>query len=178
MPLNDKSIDIMSNKPSAISQILYVFILFFIVWYAFTTSLALPEIITGLFVSVILALFSYKMTGGGLGILMPNKLFFMVQYFFVFLIALIKANLDVAKRVIAPSLPINPGIVAFETKLKSEFAKMILANSITLTPGTITVDVIDNKFFVHWIDVETENAEEAFKIIAAPFEKVLLKIYG
>jgi len=55
---------------------------------------------------------------------------------------------------------------------------MILANSITLTPGTITVDVIDNKFFVHWIDVETENAEEAFKIIAAPFEKVLLKIYG
>jgi len=168
----------MSNKPSAISQILYVFILFFIVWYAFTTSLALPEIITGLFVSFILALLSYKMTGAGLGILMPNKLFFIVQYFFVFLIALIKANLDVAKRVIAPSLPINPGIVEFETKLTSEFAKMILANSITLTPGTIAVDVIDDKFYVHWIDVETEEPTEAFKIIAEPFEKVLLKIYG
>ena len=168
----------MSNKPSAISQILYVFLLFLIIWYAFTTSLALPEIITGVFVSSILALLSYKMTGGGLGILMPNKLFFMVQYFFVFLIALIKANLDVAKRVITPSLPINPGIVEFETQLNSEFAIMILANSITLTPGTVTIDVIDNKFYVHWIDVETEDQAKAFKIIAEPFEKVLLKIYG
>ena len=55
---------------------------------------------------------------------------------------------------------------------------MVLANSITLTPGTVTIDVIDNMFYVHWIDVETEDPQQAFMLIAEPFEKVLLKIYN
>ena len=92
--------------------------------------------------------------------------------------ALIKANFDVARRVVNPKLPINQGIVSFESKLHNDFAKMVLANSITLTPGTLTVDVIGNKFYIHWIDVTTENKEEIYNEIAAPFEKVLLKIYG
>ncbi len=168
----------MTKKPSAISQIIYAFILYFGMWYAFTTSLAIPELITGGIVALVLSLLTYKVTDAGLGILMPNKLVFFVQYFFVFMIALIKANLDVAKRVVSPSLPINPGIVEFKTELTNDFAKMVLANSITLTPGTVTIDVIGNMFYVHWIDVETEDPQEAFKAIAEPFEKVLLKIYG
>jgi multicomponent Na+:H+ antiporter subunit E len=96
----------------------------------------------------------------------------------VFLGALLKANIDVARRVLSPSLPINPGIVTFKTKLKNDFAKMVLANSITLTPGTLTVDVIKNKFYVHWIDVTTEDPEKVYKEIAEPFEKILLKIYN
>ena len=168
----------MSKKPSAISQIIYAFILYFGMWYAFTTSLAIPELITGGFVALVLSLLTYKVTDAGMGILMPNKLVFFVQYFFVFMIALIKANIDVAKRVVSPSLPINPGIVEFKTELTNDFAKMVLANSITLTPGTVTIDVIDNMFYVHWIDVETEDPQQAFKLIAEPFEKVLLKIYN
>ena len=168
----------MSKKPSAVSQLIYTFILYFGMWYAFTTSLELAELVTGAVVALILSFLTYKVTDAGMGILMPNKLFYFVQYFFVFMIALIKANIDVAKRVVAPSLPINPGIVEFETQLTNDFAKMVLANSITLTPGTVTIDVIENQFYVHWIDVETEDPKEAFKAIAEPFEKVLLKIYG
>ena len=100
------------------------------------------------------------------------------MYFFVFIIALIKSNFDVARRVLSPKLDINPGIVVFKTKLKNDFAKMVLANSITLTPGTLTVDVIKNNFYIHWIDVKTEDPEEVYQQIAAPFEKILLKIYN
>jgi multicomponent Na+:H+ antiporter subunit E len=39
---------------------------------------------------------------------------------------MIKANFDVAKRVIDPSLPINPGIVEIKTNLKSRQAKLLL----------------------------------------------------
>jgi len=173
-----KKVDVMSKKPSALSQIIYAFILYFGMWYAFTTSTALPELITGGFVALVLSIFTYKVTDAGIGILMPNKLLYFIQYFFVFMVALIKANIDVAKRVINPSLPINPGIVEFKTELTSDFAKMVLANSITLTPGTVTIDVIDDMFYVHWIDVETEDPQQAFLLIAEPFEKVLLKIYG
>ncbi len=168
----------MSKKPSAMSQILYAFILYFGMWYAFTTSLAIPELVTGGVVAYILSMLTYKITDAGMGVLMPNKLMNFLQYFFVFMIALIKANIDVAKRVLSPALPINPGIVEFKTELTNDFAKMVLANSITLTPGTVTIDVIDNMFYVHWIDVETEDPQQAFMLIAEPFEKVLLKIYN
>jgi len=101
----------------------------------------------------------------------------MIWYLFIFIVALIKSNLDVARRVLTPSLPINPGIVKFKTKLTTDYSKMVLANSITLTPGTLTVDVIDDTFYIHWIDVKTTDPEKAFTEIAEQFEKILLKIF-
>ncbi|RLD53127.1 MAG: Na+/H+ antiporter subunit E, partial [Bacteroidetes bacterium] len=77
-----------------------------------------------------------------------------------------------------PKLPINPGIVEFESKLSSPFAKMLLANSITLTPGTLTVDIIDNKFFIHWLYVTGTDEETAYREIAKQFEDILIKIYN
>ena len=112
-----------------------------------------------------------------ISILNPVKIFWMFYYFGVFLKALIVANLDVARRVISPSLPINPGIVKFKTKLKTNYSKMVLANSITLTPGTLSIDVVGDTFYIHWIDVQTTDPEKAFTEIAESFEKVLLKIF-
>ncbi len=77
-----------------------------------------------------------------------------------------------------PSLPINPGIVKVKTKLKSKMGRMILANSITLTPGTLTVDVQEDTFYIHWIDVETEDIDKATEKITRKFEKYLEVIYG
>ena len=34
---------------------------------------------------------------------------------------------------------------------------MMLANSITLTPGTLSVDLIEDTLYVHWIDVKTDG---------------------
>ena len=46
---------------------------------------------------------------------------------------------------------IDPTIVTFKTKLKTNIAKVALANSITLTPGTITIRIVDQVFYVHAI---------------------------
>ena len=46
---------------------------------------------------------------------------------------------------------IDPTIVTFKTKLKTDIAKVALANSITLTPGTITIRIEDQVFYVHAI---------------------------
>ena len=46
---------------------------------------------------------------------------------------------------------IDPTIVTFKTKLKSNIARVALANSITLTPGTITIRIEDDVFYVHAI---------------------------
>ncbi len=150
----------------------------FLVWLMFTSTLFWQEVLVGALLTMVISLMSIRLfTCCTLSIFNPVKIFWMVWYFFVFLKALIIANFDVARRVISPSLPINPGIVKFKTKLKTNYSKMVLANSITLTPGTLSVDVVGDTFYIHWIDVETTDPEEAFKIIAEPFEKVLLKIF-
>ena len=169
----------MQKEKSSVSKFIYTFLIVFIIWLGFTTTLDVYEVATGVLVSLILALLTNNIFSCcGLQVLMPHKIVYLIQYFFIFLIALLKANLDVARRVISPSLPINPGIVEFKTKLTNDFAKMILANSITLTPGTLSIDVIGDTFYVHWIDVTHEDPEGAYKEIAESFEKTLLKIYG
>ena len=161
-----------------ISKFLFTWIILFIVWLGFTTSFALPELITGVIVSFVIAIYNFgHFTEIGLKSFSPKRLLYIVQYLFVFIWALLVSNINVAKIVLSPKLPINTGIVEFETKLKSDFAKLVLANSITLTPGTFTIDFIDNKFFIHWLDVKATDKEEVYKIIAEPFEKILLKIF-
>ncbi len=174
---NKKSIPLLKRKSSP-GKFIYTFLIMFIIWLGFTTSFEPAELITGVFVSLIIALFTDRIFSCcGMRVLMPHKIIYFIQYFFVFIMALIKANFDVARRVISPDLPINPGIVKFKTKLTNSFARLVLANSITLTPGTLTIDAIGNTFYVHWIDVTSEEPEVAYKEIAESFEKILMKIY-
>ena len=169
---------VQESQASKISKFIFTAIFVFLIWLAFTTTFALPEVITGVVVSLIIAYYGYRsFTSLGLKSITPKRFLYMVEYIFVFLWALIKANLNVAKIVLTPKMPIKPGIVEFESKLKSDYAKMILANSITLTPGTFTVDIVDNRFYIHWLVVEATDPDEAYKLIAEPFEKILLKIY-
>ncbi len=65
------------------------------------------------------------------------------------------ANLHVMYLTLHPRMMelIDPRIIKFRSKLKSDMALVTFANSITLTPGTITVYVsIDGDFKVHAID--------------------------
>ena len=166
------------QRKSTPGKFAYTFLVMFIIWIAFTMSLEPAELITGAAISLIIAYFTNSIFSCcGLKVLTPTKWIYFVQYFFVFIAALIRSNLDVARRVVSPSLPINPGIVSFETKLTNGFARMILANTITLTPGTLTMDVINNRFYVHWIDVVSDDPEKVYQEIAEPFEKILIKIY-
>lgn len=65
------------------------------------------------------------------------------------------ANLHVLYLVFHPRMMelIDPKIIEFDSRLKSEISRTTFANSITLTPGTITVNVsVLGKFSVHCID--------------------------
>ncbi len=62
---------------------------------------------------------------------------------------IVKANIDVAKVILSPSLPISPTMIRLRASQKTDAARVLYANSITLTPGTVTVDVHDNVILVH-----------------------------
>lgn len=95
-----------------------------------------------------------------------------------FLKELVRANLAMARIVLSPSLPIDPGIVKVRTNLKSQVGRLLLANSITLTPGTLTVELEGAWLYVHWVDVKATDIDAASARIVADFEKYLEVMYG
>ena len=68
------------------------------------------------------------------------------------------ANINVARLILSPKMPISPNIIKVEAFQETELAQMIYANSITLTPGTVSVDLVDGMITVHSI---THDATEA-----------------
>jgi multicomponent Na+:H+ antiporter subunit E len=157
------------------------FMVSFGLWLLLSLSADMPHIITGVFVSFVVALSVGGMFAGvPRKFLSPRRYGFFLIYLLVLAKEILKANLDVAYRVLHPSLPINPGIVKIKTDIKSETGLTFLANSITLTPGTLTVDV-DSKnglLYIHWIDVKSRNIPEASKIIAGRFERIIKEVFG
>jgi multicomponent Na+:H+ antiporter subunit E len=156
-----------------------MFITLFGIWLLLNNSLAPEILMSGLLISILLPflfcgncqVFTYLR-------ITPKSILYTFLFLFTFLIELVKSNFDVARRVISPSLPINPGIVEVKTKLKSKIARVVLADSITLTPGTFTLEIVDDSLFIHWIDVQSTDVEKSTKLIVEKFEKYLEVMYG
>lgn len=62
---------------------------------------------------------------------------------------IVKANVDVARRILHPRLPISPCIIRVKAGQKRDLGRVIYANSITLTPGTVSVDTQGETITVH-----------------------------
>ena len=152
-----------------------VFFVSLLLWVLLVGNLNRDELVAGAFVSLtVTLLFGSRFTiftGFRFSWLAP---LYILTYLGNFFVALVRANLDLAARVLAPSLPINPALVEIDTKLKSPLGKLLLANTITLTPGTLTVDVTGSRLLVHWVYCPPgTNMQQATEKIAASFEKHL-----
>jgi len=162
-----------------IKQCLLSFLFFVLLWLLLAGWNDRNEIIAGIIFSAVVTCLFRRSTALFSDIsLKPLSLLYALLYPFVFSFELVKSNIDVARRVITPSLPINPGIVEVKTVLRSRLGRLILANSITLTPGTLTVETKDDRFFIHWIDVTSPDIQEASDRIVRKFEKYLEVIFG
>lgn len=71
---------------------------------------------------------------------------------------IVKSNVDVARRILSPTLPISPTVIRLKASQKSELGKVIYANSITLTPGTVSIDIDGDKIEVHALTREAAQA--------------------
>ena len=116
------------------------------------------EVILGIILSIIVSIIATKVLFQKRGYRMLNPLrwvIFLIYSIGPFFLAMAKANIDVAYRVITGR--INPGIVKISPGLKTNLGITMLANSITLTPGTLSVDIDEksNDLYIHWINVTT-----------------------
>lgn len=159
---------------------LVLFIIGFIIWMLLGGVIDKEHALVGVFVCAFAALLSGDMFSRR-----PHHFTHISRYlWFLYYIPLFawecfKANIDVLLRVANPNLPINPGIVKVKTSLKSDTALTFLANSITLTPGTFCIDVDAQQgiLYIHWIDVRSQDLEEATRLIVHKYEKILKRIF-
>ncbi len=148
--------------------------LLFLLWILLTASFSWQELISGLIVSLAIALVSSNIQLLDHFQLTRSAPLALLKYLYHFFIALVKANLDLARRILSPSLPLNPAVVEIQTNLKSDLGKLLLANSITLTPGTLTIDVKKQRLLVHWVDASSgTDLQSATQAIADQFEQYI-----
>jgi len=147
-------------------------------WLLLTNILYMQNLIAGAVVSLITTLiFSKYFQIDARKLAQPKRYFWLIVYIIYFIWECIKANLDVAYRVLHPSMPVRPGIVKIKLTLKRALARTILTSSITMTPGTITVDIIEDTLYVHCIYLEDTNPDNYTYDISGKFEKILTKIF-
>lgn len=157
-----------------------LFLLGYLVWLGLTWPADTQHMIVGIAVAVFVTFMTGDMFIKRPHIIKhPRRYLWFLYYIPVFIWECIKANIDVAYRVVHPDLPINPGIVKVKTTLKTETGLTFLANSITLTPGTMSVDIDqENGFlYIHWIDVKEKDTQKASEIIVKTFERILAHIF-
>ena len=82
----------------------------------------------------------------------------MLRYIPWLLWAITKANIDVARRILHPRLPMAPRVIRVEASQKTHLGQVIYANSITLTPGTVAVETDEGVIDVHALT--SESAED------------------
>ena len=144
----------------------------FLLWVMLSGTLDPEELTVGLIVALGAALATSRMEIFQGIKLTPTAPLALVRYLINFVFALLKANLDMARRILTPSLPLNPEVVEVKTELQSDLGKLLLANSITLTPGTLTVDVKGDRMLIHWVDSRPgRDLQQATRAIAAGFEQ-------
>ncbi|MBM3420204.1 MAG: Na+/H+ antiporter subunit D, partial [Bacteroidetes bacterium] len=126
-------------------NILLYFLICFGTWLLLTTNFGWQNLAAGAAVSLLTTIiFSGFFNFDAAKLLSPVRWFWLIIYILYFVWECVKANFDVAYRVLHPAMPVKPGILRVRLKAKGALTRTILANSITMTPGTISVDIIDD----------------------------------
>ena len=131
-----------------------MYLIFFLIWVIFNGQFT-PEIaVFGLIIAGLMYAFICKFMGykPRADIIMAKKFFYLIQYVFILVKEIVKANFAVIRMITSSRYELEPAVVRFETDLKSAPARIMLANSITLTPGTITVSLTGDEYVVHCLD--------------------------
>ncbi|MCU5745949.1 Na+/H+ antiporter subunit E [Staphylococcus sp. SQ8-PEA] len=142
-------------------------------WLLVTGSYTINNALLGFILGLLLVYFMKDILPGRFYIITLYKV---IKLIFVFLIELIKANIDVMRIVLQPSLKNEPAFFTYDTDLKTDWQVVLLSNLITLTPGTIVVGLSEDRrqIYIHAIDFGEK--EEEVEGIKSSLEKVVREV--
>jgi multicomponent Na+:H+ antiporter subunit E len=103
-----------------------------------------------------------------------KKLVAILRLMLSFAVELVMSNIAIVRIICHPKLPIRPGIIAYNTKVRTDVGLTALSNLITLTPGTLTLDISDDRstLFIHTLAIE--DSTKVCESIRRAFETHIL----
>jgi multicomponent Na+:H+ antiporter subunit E len=152
---------------------------FAVAWMFVTSQLSLGSFVVGLVLGFAVMLL-LKSSQTKLSVRqLPDQLWALLIYSVTLCRDIWLSSVDVAKRVLNPDLPMNPGILAVPTQdpNESEAISAFSAHGITITPGELVVDFEGKHImYVHCLDVEASS--QSAHIAQTKRLKLLNRILG
>ena len=158
-PADQEDPPVRSRLPKNILPHILTFIIMFGVWLLLSGKFDRFHVSLGIISCALVSLYGSELLFPDLNIKeLPIVWLRFIRYIPWLLYQVLVANIHVMYLAFHPRMIdlIDPQIMVFKSRLKSDMALVTLANSITLTPGTITVYVsIYGDVTFHAIDVES-----------------------
>lgn len=162
-------------KSKVKSNHILMFILLLVFWLILSPKRDFAGVVIGIIISFSIIYFNkdFIVAKEEKQISIPRSMISMILYAISLVSEVIKSNIQVAKIVLSPSLPIEPHFVKVPVKMEKDIFKVLYGNSITLTPGTLTVDILEDYYIVHAL---TKESAEGLK--DSIVERKVLRIEG
>jgi multicomponent Na+:H+ antiporter subunit E len=136
-------------RVSKLKHALNLALFLFAVWLLLSGHYSLPLLALGVLSTLLVVYLAIRVDlidrETQLVLLKPTVLL----YWFWLAWEIIKSNIDVARRILDPRLPISPEMFTVRASQKTELGRVTYANSITLVPGTVAMDVDEDVITVH-----------------------------
>ncbi|QQO10992.1 Na+/H+ antiporter subunit E [Breznakiella homolactica] len=168
-----------AGKKWRLFRLFFTFIILFLCWFLFSGSGDLYSFFVGFAGALIMASLSYDVFieefEAGRRSVIPR--FFPALIFgFQLIIAMYASSFRVLGALFHRKL--NPRVVHFRSRLHSDLARVVLAQSITFTPGTVTLELDDDHYIVHWLFATTRHSGRAGEEVKGGLEKSIRRIWS
>ncbi|TDQ63851.1 multicomponent Na+:H+ antiporter subunit E [Maritalea mobilis] len=156
--------------------LLLISVLLALTWAAITGTFSLGNLILG-FVIGGMSLWVIRLQVGQAQLL--RKIPKILSLAALFLYELLMSAIKVLILVLSPNMhkKLQPAIIAFPLKAKSDAEITLLANLITLTPGTLSVDVSPDRSSLYVHALEMPDKKKMIKDIANGFEAKIIEVF-
>jgi multicomponent Na+:H+ antiporter subunit E len=131
-----------------------------IFWMFMTGNFSVLGFLAGFVIGFVGLTFSRHVLGSARYVSNVAGLFRLIR---VFLYELVVANVQLARDILRPVPPFQPGFLAFEVGDLPPLETVLLGNMISLTPGTLTVDASDDGTMLYIHTVYAQDPEKALR---------------
>lgn len=163
---------------------LLTFILTLALWFVFTRRVNIQVFLLGTIICFTIS----HIWADNLFILVKTnserkEFFFQIYYILLVVIAYIYDVFLSAVRVSRHAFEIKPSfsprIVIIKLSLKNINSIAIFINFITLTEGALAMDfdIVNRNYFIHWININSDDEAEVKKILISKHENLIDKIF-
>lgn len=152
---------------------LLINILLAFLWMLMSAEFTVGTFVTGFIIGLVAVYILRNFLPGRFYI---KRLYWIIRLFFIFILELIKANIEVAKIVLSPKIDIHPGFYAYPNDLEEEWEVALLSTLITLTPGTVVVAISDDYSIIYIHGLNMDDADAEIETIKNSFEKVIKEV--